>query len=205
MTGTAAAQRAALADAAAELGPDAPTLIPDWTVAQLVAHCYVREHRPDALPGVLPLGPLSSYTDRVMASALRVHGFSDLVREIRTPPAWVRPFDDAANTVEYFVHTEDARRANGRDRRPTDEDFEMWIWRRLSRQARLMFRRVPAKVRLIPQKGSPAEVGKRGAAPTIEVRGLPTELLLLAYNRKDAADVRIDGAADLLTNARLGL
>lgn len=205
MSGTAAAQRGAFADVAEELGPDAPTLIPDWSTKELVAHCYVREHRPDAAPGVLPLGPLSAYTERVMASALRVHGFADLVRAVRTPPAWVRPFDDAANTVEFFVHTEDARRANGREPRPVDDALEAWVWRRLARQARFMFRRVPATVRLIPQQGSPVEVGRRSDAPTVELRGRPTELLLLAYNRKDAADVRVDGAADLLMNARLGL
>jgi uncharacterized protein (TIGR03085 family) len=202
LTGYAGEQRAAFADICAELGPDAPTLI-GWTTKELVAHCYVREHRPDAAPGVLPLGPWSSYTERVMRSALRVHGYDELVDAVRTPSMLVRAFDDAANTVEYFVHTEDVRRANGRPPRPLDMRLEQWLWRRLSRQARFSFRRVPARVRLVPTVGTPAEAGKGGAA--VEVRGRPSELLLLAYNRKDVADVETSGARDALMSARLGL
>jgi uncharacterized protein (TIGR03085 family) len=202
--GSAAAQRAAFADICAELGPDAPTLCTGWATKELVAHCYVREHRPDALPGVLPLGPLSTYTERVMASSLRVHGYGALVDAVRTPPPWVRPVDDAANTIEYFVHTEDVRRANGRDPRPTDGALERWVWPRLRRQAKLMFRRVPAYVRLVPDDGDgEAYVGKGG--PTVAVHGRPTELLLLAYNRKDAARVRVVGDRDALWSARIGL
>ena len=111
--------------------------------------------------------------------------------------------DDAANTVEFFVHTEDVRRANGMDPRPVDMALEQWIWKRLRRQARLSFRRVPAKVRLVPTVGDPTEVGKAG--PTVEVRGRPTELLLLAYNRKDAADVEVTGDKTSLWSAKLGI
>jgi len=111
--------------------------------------------------------------------------------------------DDAANTVEFFVHTEDVRRANGMDPRPVDMALEQWIWKRLRRQARLSFRRVPAKVRLVPTVGDPTEVGKAG--PAVEVRGRPTELLLLAYNRKDAADVEVTGDKTSLWSAKLGI
>lgn len=200
----AAAQREALAAVCSELGPDAPTLI-GWTTKELVAHLYVREHRPDAAPGVLPLGPWSTYTERVMASALRTQGYDALVAAVRTPPPWLRlgGIDDAFNTVEFFVHTEDVRRANGRPPRPVDMGLEQWVWRRLSRQARLAFRRVPAKVRLVPTIGNPVEVGK-GDVP-VEVRGRPTELLLLAYNRKDAADVELSGDKTTLWSAKLGI
>lgn len=200
----AAAQRQAFAAVCGRVGPDAPTLI-GWTTKELVAHCYVREHRPDAAPGVLPIAPLSAYTERVMTSALRVHGYDELVEEVRTPPAWLRlnALDDAANTVEFFVHTEDVRRANGMDPRPVDMALEQWVWRRLRRQSRLAFRRVPARVRLVPSVGDPVEVGKAGAG--VEVRGRPTELLLLAYNRKDAADVEVTGDRTSLWSAKLGI
>jgi uncharacterized protein (TIGR03085 family) len=200
----AAAQREAFAAVCERLGPDAPTLI-GWTTKELVAHCYVREHRPDAAAGVLPLGPLSAYTERVMKSALRVHGYDKLVQAVRTPPPWLRiaAVDDAVNTVEYFVHTEDVRRANGMDPRPVDMGLEQWVWKRLRRQARMSFRRVPAKVRLLPTVGAAADVGKDG--PAVEVRGRPTELLLLAYNRKDAADVEIAGDKPTLWSAKLGI
>jgi uncharacterized protein (TIGR03085 family) len=201
----AAAQRQAFADACAELGPDAPTLCEGWTTKELVAHVYVREHRPDAALGVLPLGPLSAYTDRVMASVLRLHSYDDLVEESRKPPAWLNAIrlDDAINTVEFFVHTEDARRANGREPRVLDDQMERWLWRRLRRQARLMFRRVPAQVRLLPDVGEPVDVGKGG--PPVEIRGLPSEILLLSYNRKDDAKVTVVGDREAVMSARLGL
>ncbi|MDQ1746210.1 MAG: hypothetical protein QOD07_473 [Frankiaceae bacterium] len=207
MTGRAAAERRALADALTTVGPDAPTLCEGWQAKDLVAHVYVREHRPDATPGVLPLGPLSSYTERVMQSALRVHGFAALVEAIRTAPPWLRVerIDDAVNTVEMFVHTEDVRRANGMSDRTHDASFEAALWRRLSRQARLSFRRVPAAVTLAPV-GTDApgvRVGKGG--PDVTVSGPPSELLLLAYNRKEHARVTIAGeGADALRAAKLG-
>lgn len=203
MSGHAAAQRAAFVDACADAGPDAPTLCEGWAVRDLVAHTYVREHRPDASLGVLPLGPLSAYTDRVMASALRVQGFDALLDAVRRPPVWWRPLDEPLNTVEYFVHTEDVRRANGKPPRPLDMGLEQAVWRRLRRQARLAFRRVPAKVRLVPTVGDAVEVGK-GGAPA-EVRGRPTELLLLAYNRKDVADVEVAGDKSAVWSAKIGL
>jgi uncharacterized protein (TIGR03085 family) len=121
MAGWANAERRALADALTAVGADAPTLCEGWTAADLAAHVYVREHRPDATLGVLPLGPLSAYTERVMASALRVHGFDHLVQAIRRPPPLLRvqKVDDTVNTVEMFVHTEDVRRANGLPTRRT--------------------------------------------------------------------------------------
>ncbi|MDQ1696273.1 MAG: hypothetical protein QOJ03_1626, partial [Frankiaceae bacterium] len=80
MTSWAAHERTALADVLAELGPNAPTLCEGWATKELAAHVYVRVRRPDAALGVLPLGPLSAYTDRVMSSVLRVHGHDEIVR-----------------------------------------------------------------------------------------------------------------------------
>lgn len=206
MSGRAATERAALADALTTVGPDAPTLCAGWTAADLAAHVYVREHRLDATLGVLPIGPWPKYTERVMRSALRVHGFAALVEAIRTPalPLRVERIDDALNTVEMYVHTEDVRRANAMSQREQPVAFEAAIWRRLSRQARLSFRRVPAAVTLAPTvAGAPVTVGKGG--PAVTVTGRPSELLLLAYNRKDHAQVEITGeGADALRAAKLG-
>jgi uncharacterized protein (TIGR03085 family) len=155
---------------------------------------------------VLPLGPLSAYTERVRRSALRVHDFAALVDAIRTAPPWlgIERIDDALNTVEMFVHTEDVRRANGLPLREHDDAFEAAAWRRLSRQARLSFRRVPAAVTLEPTTGAaPVTAGKGG--PAVTVAGLPSELLLLSYNRKEHAQVTITGdGADALRRTKLG-
>jgi uncharacterized protein (TIGR03085 family) len=207
VTSWAAHERSALVDVLHELGPDAPTLCEGWTTKDLAAHVYVRERRPDAAIGVLPLGPLSAYTERVMASVLRVHGYDEIVQRLRTvaPIVRIAHLDEAINTVEFFVHTEDARRPNGLPSRDMPEEFERKIWGRLSKQGRMSFRRVNARVRLVPTVGEPVEFG---SGETVEVRGRPSELLLLAYNRKADAKVDLVGDAvvvDALQNARLGL
>jgi uncharacterized protein (TIGR03085 family) len=141
-----------------------------------------------------------------MRSALRVHGFPALVDAIRTPPAWLglERLDDAVNTVEMFVHTEDVRRANGMPVRACAADLEAALWRRLSRQARLMFRRARASVTLTADGFDPVTVGKGG--PAVALAGRPGELLLFAFNRKEQADVTLTGpGADALRSARLGL
>jgi uncharacterized protein (TIGR03085 family) len=201
-------ERAALADALVELGPDAPTLCEGWTTKDMAAHVYVRERRPDAALGVLPLGPLSAYTDRVMASALRTLGYDEIVRRFRTVPSLLRlgPLDELMNSAEYFIHTEDVRRPNGMSLREMPEEFERVTWSRLSKQARLSFRRAKVHLRLVPTMGGqPVELGK---GETVEVRGRPSELLLLAFNRKADAQVEYDGppaAVETMKAARLGL
>jgi uncharacterized protein (TIGR03085 family) len=202
-------ERAELVDVLTKVGPDAPTLCEGWATKELAAHVYVRERRPDAALGVLPLGPLSAYTDRVMASVLRVHGYDEVVRRLATVAPILRfaHLDEAVNTVEFFIHTEDVRRPNALPDRDMPEEFEQKIWGRLSRQARLSFRRVKTRVRLVPTVGTPVEFGPEGS-DVVEVRGRPSEILLLAYNRKLVARVDLVGstaAVDLLQSARLGL
>jgi len=207
VAGWAEHERAALVDALTELGPDAPTLCDGWQTKDMAAHVYVRERRPDAALGVLPLGPLSAYTNRVMASTLRTLGYDEIVRRVAHVPAHLRVgrLDSLINTVEYFVHTEDVRRPNALPARDLPDDFEQAIWRRLSKQARLSFRRVDARLRLVPTIGDPVELG---SGEPLEIHGRPTELMLLAFNRKDAAKVDLVGstsAVDKLHGATLGL
>lgn len=199
-------ERAALVDALTELGPDAPTLCDGWLTKDMAAHVYVRERRPDAALGVLPLGPLSAYTNRVMASTLRTLGYDEIVRRIAHVPAHLRvgSLDSLINTVEYFVHTEDVRRPNAMPARDLPDDLQKTIWSRLSKQARLSFRRVDARLTLVPTIGDPVEVG---SGEPLEVRGRPSELMMLAFNRKDAAKVDLVGstsAVEKLQNATLG-
>ena len=208
MTSWAAHERAALLEALRALGPDAPTLCDGWATRDMAAHIYVRERRPDAALGVLPLGPLSAYTDRVMASVLRVQSYDDLLRRLRRAPAYVRltGLDDVINTVEFFVHTEDVRRANDLPLRELPPALEQVLGSRLRRQARVLFRRAGARVRLVPAPGDPIDVGS--GDETVEVRGRPGEVLLFGFNRKAAARVDLVGtgaAVAALQQARLGL
>ena len=207
MTSWAAHERAELVAALEELGPDAPTLCEGWLTKDMAAHVYVRERRPDAALGVLPLGPLSAYTERVMKSVLEAQGYDGLLTKLREPAPILRALhiDEAINTVEFFVHTEDVRRPNKMPEREMPEEFERKIGRRMAQQGRMSFRRVGARVRLVPTVGEPVEFGK---GPLVEVHGKPSELLLLAFNRKADAKVEYTGDADAieaLQSARLGL
>jgi uncharacterized protein (TIGR03085 family) len=207
VTSWAAHERSALVDALAELGPDAPTLCEGWLTKDLAAHVYVRERRPDAAIGVLPLGPLSAYTERVMKSVLATQGYDGILRRLRdvAPILRVTHMDEAINTVEFFIHTEDVRRPNKLPDREMPPEFEQKIARRLKQLGRLSFRRVKARVRLVPTVGEPAEFG---SGPLVEVHGRPSELLLLAFNRKADARVEYTGdpeGIDALQKAQLGL
>jgi uncharacterized protein (TIGR03085 family) len=203
-------ERAALADVLDELGPDAPTLCTGWTTKDMAAHVYVRERRLDASLGVLPLGPLSAYTERVMASTLRTLGYDEIVRRFRVVPPHLRlgPLDELMNTGEYFIHTEDVRRPNGLPAREMPEEFERAIWARVSRLARLSFRRADVAVHLEPTVGSSVVAGDTSAAEAVELRGRPSELLLLSYNRTADAEVEFRGepaAVERLRSTKFGM
>ena len=55
-------ERQGLADLLLERGPGAPTLCEGWTTTDLVAHLWVREHRPDAILGMF-VRPLAGHLD----------------------------------------------------------------------------------------------------------------------------------------------
>ena len=123
-------ERAELCDLLIALGPDAPTLCEGWTTAHLAAHLVVRERDPRAAPGILGLGgPFERLTDRLMAAQMR-RPYADLVAVIRRPP-WgplsIPAVRAAASLVEYTVHHEDVRRANGSSPRTDRADLQSAI------------------------------------------------------------------------------
>ena len=106
-------ERAALADLLVELGPDQPTLCEGWTTADLLVHLQVRERRPDAMIGMF-LPPLAGWTAKVSAR-YRERPWQQQIQALRSgPPAYSPlgwgPVDDKANSMEMFIHHEDARR-----------------------------------------------------------------------------------------------
>src|SRR5690348_16386408 len=107
-------ERSAFADALVAAGPSAPTLCEGWNTSDLAAHVIVRERRPDAAPGVF-LSFLAGWTERIRTGCRDGHTYPELVHLVRNPPRWtpmaVPALDEATNTIEFFVHTEDVRRA----------------------------------------------------------------------------------------------
>lgn len=192
------AERIALCDLLTETGPDAPTLCEGWTTGDLAVHLVIRERRPDAGPGIL-VAPLAGYTERVQRRMKAATPYADLVGLLRGgPPAWspmgLPGMDAAANTLEYFVHHEDVRRARpGWEPRELPAAMLELLWGRL-RMSRLVLRRVPVEVTLVEPGGNTLRVAKGGKR--VRVHGPVAELTLWALGRKDAARVEITGEAE---------
>lgn len=191
-------ERLALADRLEQAGPDAPTLCAGWQTLDLAAHLVLRESRPDAAAGVLG-GPLAGHTARVQQRLAGKLGYGGLVQAFRNGPPRLSPFalprvDEAANTVEYFVHHEDVRRAVP-DWAPRDipDGLSDMLWRRL-KSARLFLRKAPVGVELARDEGgAPFRLSVRKATPVVTVIGTPAELTMWAMGRTSAANVRFDG------------
>ncbi len=194
-------ERLLLADLLEAEGPDAPTLCEGWRARDLAAHVVVRERRPDAAGGIL-IKQLAPRLERVMAE-FSAKPYEELIQLIRTGPPRFSPFalkqlDEMSNTIEYYVHTEDVRRAQP-DWTPRELDpvFQDALWSRLERSARLMGRGVPTGLVLRRPDGQTA-VAHRGT-PVVTVTGTPSELLLFAYGRQSAAKVELEGEEDAIT------
>ncbi len=203
-------ERLLLADLLESAGPEGPTLCEGWTARDLAAHVVVRERRPDAAGGLL-LKPLASRLERVQQE-FAAKPFDELLRLVRTGPPKLSPFsfkqiDEASNTVEFFVHAEDVRRARP-DWTPRELDpvFSDALWSRLEKMARLLGRKSPVGLVLRRPDGRTA-VAHRGT-PVVTVTGEPGELLLFAFGRQTVADVQLDGDKDAVAKvleAGLGL
>ncbi|MGW1769181.1 TIGR03085 family metal-binding protein [Streptomyces sp. NPDC002073] len=203
-------ERLLLADLLEQAGPDAPTLCDGWTTRELAAHVVVRERRPDAAGGLL-LGVLKDRLDKAMAE-YAAKPYEELIQLIRTGPPRrsvyaLKQVDEAANTVEFYVHAEDVRRAQP-DWTPRELDpvFSDALWSRLEKLARITGRRSPVGMVLRRPDGQTA-VARKGT-PVVTVTGEPGELVLFCFGRQDAARIELDGdksAVAQLTTAELGI
>ncbi|GGW93181.1 TIGR03085 family metal-binding protein [Streptomyces chryseus] len=203
-------ERLLLADLLEAAGPGAPTLCDGWTTRELAAHLVVRERRADAAGGIV-LAALKSRLERVQAE-FAAKPYEELIQLIRTGPPRMSPYslkqlDEAANTVEFYVHAEDVRRAQP-DWTPRELDavFANALWSRIEKAARVLGRKAPVGVVLRRPDGQTA-VAHRGT-PVVTVTGEPGELVLFAFGRQEAAQVEMEGdkdAIERLRDAKLGI
>jgi uncharacterized protein (TIGR03085 family) len=199
-------ERLALAALLEETGPDAPTLCAGWQTRDLAAHVVVRERRPDAGLGMVG-GPLAGYTARVQQGYLGRHSYQELIELFRSGPPPLSPFaipgaDEAANTVEYFVHHEDVRRgAEGWTERELSPGLSEALWKRL-KSSRLFLRGAPTGVALARADASAPEIIAKHAADCVTVIGRPAELTLWSMGRARAADVAFEGPDHAIARLR---
>ncbi|MEU6329608.1 TIGR03085 family protein [Streptomyces sp. 2224.1] len=197
-------ERLLLADLLESAGPEAATLCENWSARDLAAHVVVRERRADAAGGLL-VKPLAARLERVQAE-FAGKPYEELIRLIRTGPPRLSPFalkplDEASNTVEFYVHAEDVRRAQPDwTARELDPVFSDALWSRIERMARVLGRKSPVGLVLRRPDGRTA-VAHRGT-PVVTVVGEPGELTMFAFGRQDAADVELDGDKDAIERLR---
>jgi len=191
-------ERQILCDLFVERGPDAATLCDGWTTADLAAHLVVRERRPDTGPGLV-WPPLAGHTDKVRLAVRDRTPWEKLVETVRGgPPLLLRPFDGPMNTVEFFIHVEDVRRAkDGWEPRPISPELSDALWARVGPGG--MAKTVPATIVIT----SPGRADKeRGTGPRLTLSGDPGELMMFGAGRQRAARVEISGDAALVAQLR---
>lgn len=195
----AAAERARLATLLLELGPDAPTLCEGWATRDLAVHLLLRESDLLAATGMfLPVG--QGWLDKATEQQFG-RDYEDVVRQWAAGPPARSPFrliDVPANTVEHFIHHEDARRGGGE---VTPREFSAVVNRQLHKALQGFAPRILGKstvpVILVPD-GLPRVVAadRRGLADqgsaVARVTGPVGELLLWTSGR-DAVSLQIEG------------
>jgi len=206
--------REVLAETLLAAGPGAATLCAGWRTQELAAHLYLREHSAKVGLGLVvkPWNKVSEKaTARLAAEASTPEAFADLVRKYRNGPPKLSPMalravDHSANLVEFFVHTEDIRRATDRwAPRALDLEYSEALWAELVKRAAILYRGVDLGVVLVNPAG-PRHVAKR-APVSVAIIGEPGELLMHANGRIGQALVSFEGRPDavaLLQTAPVG-
>lgn len=207
--------REVLAETLLAAGPHSPTLCAGWQTKELAAHLYLRDRRPSVGIGALikPLAVVSEKATRKLAArSASVGAYEKLVNDFRKghpvySPMRVPSIDTSTNLIEYFVHTEDVRRATSRwAPRALDEDYSNALWDELIKRAAILYRGVDLGIVLVRTDG-PRHVAKR-APVSVAIIGDPGELLMHAHGRTRHALVTFEGEPDavaLLESAEVGL
>ncbi len=202
-------ERAALCNTALEAGEQAPTLCGRWTVKDLVIHLLVRERDPLGAPGIL-VPQLERLTDR-SARRLASQDFTSLVERVRSgPPRWsptaLPALDRAVNTLEFFVHHEDIRRAatDWQPRELTDRE-QRAIWKSISVAGKGLVRPagVPVEICWPGNEGDRTAVLRKGEDPAV-VSGAPAELTLFLFGRAQHTGLEFAGPAASVRALRKG-
>jgi uncharacterized protein (TIGR03085 family) len=191
-----AVERAQLSDLLDDLGPEAPTLLGPWTTRDLAAHLVLREHDVLAAPGLVLPGGWARVAER-RRRALTSKDFAWLTTTIRSGPPpgffrldWVRR---VPNLNEFFVHHEDARRANGHGPRTTEPALDEALWHNVTSASWFLARRLHGAGLELRWAGTARAVRARRGEPIARITGSPGELLLYLFGRQDAAQVEVSG------------
>jgi uncharacterized protein (TIGR03085 family) len=177
-------ERREICDLFLELGPDAPTLCDGWTTADLAAHLVLREH-------------FSRWGD-AKRTAEKAKGYPAVVARLRAGapliPWRVPRVRNVFNGLEFFIHHEDVRRANGEGPRPEQADLEALAWRMSGFSGRRLARAVrPFGIELVNPTGARRTYGSGDRAT---LTGPASEIVLYMGGRRKTAHVTLGGSPD---------
>lgn len=207
-----AASRAAFVAALYAAGPNEPTLVEQWQTQHLAASVYLRENPHQVTARALSTSTLAmnAAIDQLAEESASRKAFYTLVRKIgngpeTAPASGQRPtlFKRVRNSMlqrrqepeslllEFFVHTEDIRRAQSRwAPRKLSDTYATALFEQLREQARKYYENAKTGYLLVRTNGERI-VAKRGTTLTY-VTGPAGELVLHALGRPDHALVLID-------------
>lgn len=194
-------ERAAMVASLRQLDPEAATLCEGWNVRRLVAHLVQREHAPaqqfgDSIRKEAP--GHETNLSKLVATAATPQGYQKLVDKFAAGTGVLNPMSwlgDTGQLVEYVVHHEDALRSSGAAPRQERSAAALdKLFAQLRIMGKLFFRSSPVGVSLSRTDGSGTAVVKKGSGVTLA--GDPVELALYLNGRRDAAQVRLDGAPE---------
>lgn len=187
-------ERDALCDTALVLGEDAPTLCDPWTAKDLVCHLLARERSPLAGIGIV-VPPLSGLSEHAMGRLAR-QDFRVLVERLRgygLTPMSLPPVDKLFNTVEYFVHHEDLRRAqDGWEPRELDDADRDELWRPVKGYGGRFLKDVTVPVVATRTDTGATATLRKGDDPVV-LSGAPEEVLLFLFGRDQTSGLVFEG------------
>lgn len=189
----ATSERAALCEALRSVSPDSPTLCEGWDAHALAAHVWLRENDLGSIGNMLVSrkNALEAKIEDVKATT----PYTELIAKIEAGPQGFSPFripgvDANANLIEYFVHTEDLRRAGEHplSARVLSDELEAALWSALGRVRKLYFRKAPFGVIVATNAGKSFAIGRDFEATLV---GRPSELVLYATGRTAVAQIEV--------------
>jgi uncharacterized protein (TIGR03085 family) len=197
-------ERQRLCDTALLVGPDAPTLSGKWTVRDLLAHLVVRESDPVGAPGIV-VTPMAFLTERRTRRLART-AFADLVEKVRRPALWAPArlpwLDQLLNTLEFFVHHEDIRRAlPGWTPRELTMGEQKQVWKAIGYAGRGLVRPSGVPVAIRWEETGVETTLRRGERPVM-VTGDPGEITLFLFGRDQVSGLAFDGPPPHVTKLR---
>ncbi|MGO1460240.1 MAG: maleylpyruvate isomerase family mycothiol-dependent enzyme [Flaviflexus sp.] len=186
-----------------QVGPNAPTLCEGWSAYDLAVHLWTLNHSLIQAPADT-LG-MKNTARRLMERTKEQWPYEELVSQLESGPASFRwmPCDfreDYRHSLgEWYIHGEDARRANGIPVEQLGEKTQSALWERLKVSAKAVRRKQVIAFRTLD--GDSSSIGKTASSGSkgrgVVVTGLPSELFLWAYGREAVANVEVAGGTTI--------